>query len=159
MSGAVRRRRSTIRRHPVVFFALLAFATAGVAAASIVARWDVHPALAWVAALNVLALPLWAWDKRQARRGGFRVPEGALHLVALAGAVPASWLAMRLLRHKTLKRRFRWLYGAFLVLQVAVVLLSLWPELAPWRSAAVARAMPASMPANTMRCSGWTAYQ
>lgn len=60
----------------------------------------------WVA-INLVAYPVWWVDKRQAKRGGFRVPEWTLHLLSLAGGGVGGVLAMRTLRHKTRKRVFR----------------------------------------------------
>lgn len=89
-------------------------------------------AAAWLTALNLCAVPLWGYDKLAARRGWRRTPEMALHLVALAGAVPASFLSMQLFRHKTLKPVFRRLYWTFLVLQAVIVTLLVKPGLRPW---------------------------
>ena len=82
--------------------------------------------LGWLTCANVCALPLWGFDKWQARRDGFRVPEMSLHLAAFLGAAPASFLAMSLLRHKTLKPRFKVLYTLFLVVQLG--LLAWWAD-------------------------------
>jgi uncharacterized membrane protein YsdA (DUF1294 family) len=46
--------------------------------------------------------------------------------------VPASFFAMHLLRHKTLKPAFRRLYWTFLVLQAVGVTLWVDPGLRPW---------------------------
>lgn len=91
-----------------------------------------HPALAWLTALNLLVVPLWGYDKLAARRSWGRVPEAALHTLAGLGAVPASFLSMRLFRHKTLKAVFRRLYWTLLVVQAVVVLLWYDPGLRPW---------------------------
>lgn len=77
-----------------------------------------HPLLAWVVGANVATPPVWWIDKIQAGREGLRVPEMALHFIALVGAVPGSWLSMWLFRHKTRKPTFRYLYALFLLLQV-----------------------------------------
>ena len=65
---------------------------------------------------------MWGWDKWQARRGGPRVPEAVLHVMAAAGATPASFAAMEVFRHKTLKRHFRILYTVLLIVQIALLL-------------------------------------
>lgn len=110
-----------VRRHPVLVWTAAVVLPAAAAAAALV-RTQGWPALvAWLVPLNLLAWPVWWWDKRQARREGFRVPELALHLVALAGAVPGSVLAMQTLRHKTLKTSFRVLYAVFFVAQIAAL--------------------------------------
>jgi len=80
-----------------------------------------HWIAAWLVAINITALPVWLWDKRGAgREGASRVPEAALHTVALIGGTPASLAAMSLFRHKTLHARFKLIYIVFLVIQVAV---------------------------------------
>ncbi len=79
------------------------------------------PALAYFLAINVAAYPLWAVDKRQARRGDFRVPEWTLHLVSLAGGGVGAVVAMRTLRHKTRKRAFSLVHPALAALSVAAL--------------------------------------
>lgn len=104
-------------RRPTALFLGLYVGVAGAGAWSL-ARWLAWPPLtAWLVAANLTVLPLWAWDKRRAQRGGLRVPEPALHLAGLAGGALASLLARRWLRHKTQKRAFLWWPVLFLVLQ------------------------------------------
>ena len=57
--------------------------------------------------LSVITLGFYAWDKRQAGRDGWRVPEKRLHALSLLGGWPGAMLGQRLLRHKTIKTRFR----------------------------------------------------
>ncbi|MEM1213082.1 MAG: DUF1294 domain-containing protein [Planctomycetota bacterium] len=83
--------------------------------------------LAGLASVAVAAL-LW-WDKRQARLGRWRVPERRLHVLELLGGWPASWAVRRLIRHKTVKVKYR---VAFVlaavghVTAVAAVLYGVW---------------------------------
>lgn len=75
----------------------------------------------WLIAINVIVLPLWLFDKVQAKRtNAFRIPEKTLHLVAAAGGAPMSLGMMHLLRHKTLHKSFWWIYVGLLVLWGAV---------------------------------------
>lgn len=77
---------------------------------------------------NLLAFSLFAIDKARARARarGRRIPERALLLAALFGALGA-WLGQRLLRHKTRKQPFAaWLglivtLHAFALLAVAII--------------------------------------
>lgn len=62
--------------------------------------------IAWLTSINLVTWLLWAADKAAARRGDFRVPEGALIMVSFLGGLPAACLAMRVLRHKSAKRAF-----------------------------------------------------
>lgn len=62
--------------------------------------------LGWYALASLIALALYAIDKRRARRGRWRIPESRLHLAELLGGWPGGLLARSLVRHKTQKRRF-----------------------------------------------------
>lgn len=79
-----------------------------------------------VLALDVLVMSTvtflhYAWDKRRAGRGGWRVPEHRLHLLALFGGWPGALIGRRLLRHKSRKTRFRVVFWLTVVLHVCVV--------------------------------------
>jgi uncharacterized membrane protein YsdA (DUF1294 family) len=67
-----------------------------------------------VAALYVIASAaaffICAWDKRAARRGGPRVAERDLHLLALLCGWPGALLAQQITHHKTRKPRFRLIF-------------------------------------------------
>jgi len=69
-----------------------------------VTPWDV--ALAWITALSLLALAACVLDKSRAVRGGPRIRERTLLLLALLGGSPGLLLAMLAVRHKTRKARF-----------------------------------------------------
>lgn len=104
-------------------FLLIFFA--GTLAITALVHWYLHwPwVISWMIGANLTAFPMWAWDKYQAGRQKLRVPEMALHAMALLGATPASFLAMGLLRHKNLKGYFQALYAGFLVLQIVLATL------------------------------------
>lgn len=57
-------------------------------------------------AMNIVAFIMFGWDKRQARRGGWRVRESTLLLVALLGGTPGAFAGRALFRHKTRKQPF-----------------------------------------------------
>lgn len=114
------------RPRPVLFHSLLALSLAGLLAAGIwhawSGRWHWLPWLAaWLAAINVIALADYGFDKLQARRGGRRVPEKVLHGLALLGGSPGAYLGMELFRHKTVKGRFRVLFWGIVALQTILV--------------------------------------
>lgn len=57
--------------------------------------------------MSVITLGFYAWDKRQAKRSGWRVPEKRLHVLSLLGGWPGALIGQRWLRHKTIKTKFR----------------------------------------------------
>lgn len=62
---------------------------------------------AWYLLTGLTAFLTYFRDKRAARREEWRVAEGTLHVMALAGGWPGALLAQRLFRHKTRKTPFR----------------------------------------------------
>lgn len=73
-----------------------------------------EPNWLWVGAyllvINALTALAYIWDKRKARRGGWRISENQLHLGELLGGWPAAFLMQRLLRHKTTKRGYQFVF-------------------------------------------------
>lgn len=61
----------------------------------------------WYSVASALAFLVYALDKVSARLGGPRVPELALHLLALLGGWPGAAAARQVLRHKSQKASFR----------------------------------------------------
>lgn len=59
-----------------------------------------------LAAVNLVTIGSFWWDKRRARRGGWRISEGRLLGLAFLGGFPGALLARHLFRHKTRKQPF-----------------------------------------------------
>ena len=62
------------------------------------------------AAISLLTLLVYWYDKRSARRNTWRTPESTLHALALLGGWPAAFLGTRLATPKTAKRSFQRMY-------------------------------------------------
>lgn len=93
------------------------------AAASTLLLWRMGLAPVWAGliSVNVAAVTLYGFDKRQAIAGGLRIPEVVLHLVALFGGSPGALAGQQLFRHKTCKRSFRLVTAAILLLQAGAI--------------------------------------
>ncbi len=63
--------------------------------------------LAYVAVLNLTGFLMCGVDKSRAKKGRWRVSEGALLFTGLCGGCFGLWLGMRVFRHKTKHLRFR----------------------------------------------------
>ena len=76
--------------------------------------------LAYLAVINVVGIVQMAWDKFQAKRSGWRVPEKTLLGTAVIGGSFGIYAGMRLFRHKTKHPRFSYGVPVIMVLQIAV---------------------------------------
>ncbi len=65
---------------------------------------------------SLLAFFLYWRDKRKARSGTWRTPEKILHGVELLGGWPGALIAQQVLRHKTRKPSFQWVFWAIVLL-------------------------------------------
>lgn len=77
--------------------------------------------LIYLAAINIIGIIMTARDKRAARRGTWRVPERTLFMLCILGGCPGVYAAMRLMRHKTLHKRFMWGIPAIFIVQIIIV--------------------------------------
>jgi uncharacterized membrane protein YsdA (DUF1294 family) len=73
-------------------------------------------------AYNALVAAVYAYDKRQARRGGWRVSERALLGLTFVGGAAGALVGMHASRHKTRKPVFAVGVPVLLVLQIGGVL-------------------------------------
>lgn len=83
----------------------------------------------YVLFISLLAVSLTVHDKRRAKRHGRRIPERTLMLVGLLGGAPAMYATMRMIRHKTLHRKFMWGLPAEIALQAALICAAAWIHL------------------------------
>ena len=71
--------------------------------------------------VNVVSLLLMLIDKIKAKRKLWRIPERTLLGVCLIGGSLGGLVGMKLFRHKTLHRSFRYGIPAILMAQIAIV--------------------------------------
>lgn len=79
--------------------------------------------------LQLLAAFVTVDDKRRARKHRRRRSEKSLWCIAALGGAGGMWLTMRLVRHKTLHRRFMLGLPALFLLQLALLWAVFHPEL------------------------------
>ncbi|MEE4455009.1 DUF1294 domain-containing protein [Novosphingobium resinovorum] len=80
-----------------------------------------------LAVLNVIAFAAFGFDKSRARRGGGRVSERTLLLLAAAGGTPGAYAGRSAFAHKTRKASFFLRLHAVAAAQVmALALLVYW---------------------------------
>ena len=78
-------------------------------------------ALVYLLLINVVTFGFYGADKFQARRGGWRIRESTLHILALLGGTPGALAGQLVFRHKTRDRRFRAIFIVIVVLQIILV--------------------------------------
>lgn len=70
--------------------------------------------------INILTFLFFGADKWKARRGKWRIPEGTLIGMSIAGGSIGALLGMYLFRHKTKKRKFTLGIPAILLVQAVL---------------------------------------
>lgn len=69
-------------------------------------QWIPELLLIWLAVISLAAVIITVADKISAKRGGWRIPEATLMFVGLFGGALAMLITMKLIRHKTLHKKF-----------------------------------------------------
>lgn len=77
--------------------------------------------LSVMAFMSVLSFTLYGFDKFRATRGGRRIPERTLHILAFLGGWPGALYAQQTFRHKTQKAAFRMMFWLMVIFHCAVV--------------------------------------
>ena len=70
--------------------------------------------------VNVLTFFVYGIDKWQARQGKWRISEATLLLFAVIGGSIGAWLGMRVWRHKTMHKKFK--YGIPAILMIHIII-------------------------------------
>lgn len=72
--------------------------------------------------VSLFGYVVYAADKNRARRGEWRVPEQALHLVELLGGWPGAFVGQRQLRHKCSKVSYQFVFWVIVLAHQLVAL-------------------------------------
>ena len=81
------------------------------------------PFLVYFLAVSLITALITAIDKFKAKRGSFRISEATLFFLGAMGGALAEYLTMRLIRHKTLHKRFMIGLPLIIILQIVAVIL------------------------------------
>ncbi|WP_255780532.1 DUF1294 domain-containing protein [Prevotella communis] len=77
--------------------------------------------------VNLLTFFVYGIDKWQARQGKWRISEATLLLFAVIGGSIGAWLGMRVWRHKTMHKKFKYGIPAILMIHIIIIgYLSKW---------------------------------
>ena len=74
----------------------------------------------YVLILNFVTMLVYGIDKFKAKKGKWRIPESTLLLLAVLGGSIGAWLGMRVWRHKTQHKKFKYGILVIFILQVAL---------------------------------------
>lgn len=79
-----------------------------------------------VIAASVLSFVFYGFDKYRAKKGGRRIPERTLHILALCGGWPGALAGQKTFRHKTQKTSFRIVFWACVFANVSAIAVVFW---------------------------------
>lgn len=72
--------------------------------------------------MSFFTFAVYAKDKLAAQKGGWRWPEGILHLLTLIGGWPGALVAQQTLHHKTKKKSFQFAFWMLLLVHCVIFL-------------------------------------
>ena len=82
-----------------------------------------HIVLIYLASINVVTIFIYGIDKVKAKHFMWRIPESTLLGLAVIGGSVGAWLGMKVWRHKTMHKKFKYGLPMILIVQIALVLL------------------------------------
>jgi uncharacterized membrane protein YsdA (DUF1294 family) len=72
----------------------------------------------YLLAVNIVNFCLFAWDKRCAQKGAWRIREQNLLMWAIIGGSIGGFLGMHVFHHKTLHLKFKYGFPAIILMQI-----------------------------------------
>lgn len=82
-----------------------------------------YVAVLYLALISLITAAVTAADKIKAKNGAFRIPESTLLALAIFGGAVAEYFTMRLIRHKTLHKKFMIGLPVIIIFQLLSVIL------------------------------------
>lgn len=81
------------------------------------------PFILYFVVVSLLTAIVTAADKYKAKKGSFRISEKTLFILAVLGGSLSEYVTMRLIRHKTLHKRFMIGLPLIMLIQLTVIIL------------------------------------
>ena len=80
------------------------------------------PFIVYFLAVSLITSIVTSIDKYKAKKGAFRISEATLFGLAVIGGALSEYLTMRLIRHKTLHKRFMIGLPIIIILQIIAII-------------------------------------
>lgn len=80
---------------------------------------------AYLIVINLVAFVMYGIDKYKAKKSKWRISEATLLWMAALGGSVGAWIGMQIWHHKTLHKKFKYGVPAILLLQIALVVMTL----------------------------------
>ena len=74
---------------------------------------------------SLMTFIVYAMDKSAAKKGNWRIKESTLHLLSIAGGWPGALIAQQMLRHKSIKQPFQFIFWLTVIVNVGLLIGSL----------------------------------
>ena len=94
--------------------------------------FDMYYYIVWFICISALTAVLTIYDKIAAQRGSRRIPEKTLLFCGFSGGAAVEFIIMRIIRHKTRKKKFMITLPLFMVLHTALFALLIYCEVISW---------------------------
>ena len=78
--------------------------------------------LIYLLIINVVTFIVYGIDKYKAKHAKWRIPEATLLLLAAIGGSIGAWCGMKVWRHKTMHKKFKYGVPVIFILQVVLAL-------------------------------------
>ena len=81
--------------------------------------------LYYLIVINIVTFLIYGIDKRKAKQGSWRISEATLLILAVIGGSIGALLGMKVWRHKTMHKKFKYGLPLILLAQIAIIFLVL----------------------------------
>ena len=82
--------------------------------------------LYYLIVINIVTFLVYGIDKLKAKQGSWRISEATLLILAVIGGSIGALLGMKIWRHKTMHKKFK--YGLPLILIIQIILIGYLPK-------------------------------